>query len=222
KLFVERRLRTARLVSGSGPEARRVRRKSFVDPDELILDLAKLEFAVGNEDAAGGGMASGAMVDFQTDRTHLFGQRAADQIGGVIKRDIFVVARGSLGGGRENRFRKLVGLAQARLQSDAADFSGCGVFLPAGTAEITAYHAFDGKRIGLADEHGAAGKLLAIGVKRSGKAVRPYHVVRNDILQQIKPEQRKLRENSALVGDGRRHDHVECGKAVGRDDQQLL
>src|SRR5258708_36769496 len=40
KLFVKRSLRTAGDVGGGGPEARRIRRERFVDPDKLIVEQA--------------------------------------------------------------------------------------------------------------------------------------------------------------------------------------
>src|SRR5262249_14399608 len=149
-------------------------------------------------------------------------ERAAYEVGGVVERDVFVVPSGGLGGRRENRFRKFVGLTKARRQRNAANFSGGGVFLPARAAEITAYHALGGKRICLADQHCAAGELLAIGVKGSGKVVCAQDVIGNDIPEQIKPEHRNLCEDFSLVGNRRRHDHVKRREPVGRDDKQLI
>src|SRR4029077_9381322 len=46
------------------------------------------------------------------------------------------------------------------------------------------------------------------------------HMVGDHFAQQIEPEQRKLREHAALVGNRRGHHHVKRGKAVRRYNQQ--
>jgi len=47
-------------------------------------------------------------------------------------------------------------------------------------------------------------------------------MIGNDVFQQIEPEEGKLREDAAFVGNGRWEDDVESGEAVGGDDQQLI
>ena len=47
-------------------------------------------------------------------------------------------------------------------------------------------------------------------------------MVGNDVLQQIEPEERKLREDAPLVGNRRGQNDVKGRKAVRRDDQQLV
>src|SRR5260370_7668790 len=44
KLFVKRSLRTAGAVVGGGPEARRIRRDAFADPDQFIRTPPKSQF----------------------------------------------------------------------------------------------------------------------------------------------------------------------------------
>ena len=48
------------------------------------------------------------------------------------------------------------------------------------------------------------------------------HVVRNDIFEVIEPERRHLGQHFPFVGNRRGQDHVESGKAIGRDDQKML
>ena len=60
-------------------------------------------------------------------------------------------------------------IEQAGGEGNAAD-GACGlVLLPAGAGEIAAGDTLDGKHGGALDEHGAAGKLIGIGLERSGK-----------------------------------------------------
>jgi hypothetical protein len=47
-------------------------------------------------------------------------------------------------------------------------------------------------------------------------------VIRDNVLQQIKPEKRNLRKDFALVWDGRGHNDVECGETIGGDHEEML
>ena len=62
-LFVERRLRAARLVGSARPEARGIRSEHLVGQDELVAQEAEFEFCVGDDDAASFGVACRALVD---------------------------------------------------------------------------------------------------------------------------------------------------------------
>src|SRR6202011_5376245 len=62
ELFVERRLRAARVVLRCGPEARRIGRKSFIDPYQFAIEEAKFKFSVGKYDAARLRVGRGALV----------------------------------------------------------------------------------------------------------------------------------------------------------------
>src|SRR4030095_6138786 len=94
------------------------------------------------------------------------------------------------------------------------------VFLPPGAAEIAAHDTFDGKRIRFANQHGAAGKLVAMGAERSGEVVSTENVVGNDVFQQLKPEKRDLCEDFSFVGYGSWHYDVEGREPVGGDDEE--
>jgi len=47
-------------------------------------------------------------------------------------------------------------------------------------------------------------------------------VVKDDILQQVEPEKRKLREDAAFIGNGSRKDNIEGGEPVRCNDEQLI
>ncbi len=47
-------------------------------------------------------------------------------------------------------------------------------------------------------------------------------MVRNDILQEVEPEKRKLGEDAAFVGNGSRKNNIEGGEPVRGDDEQLF
>jgi len=44
----------------------------------------------------------------------------------------------------------------------------------------------------------------------------------NDVAEKVEPKERKLREHPAFVGNRRREDDVESGKAVRRHDEQAI
>src|ERR1700731_4997088 len=87
KLLVERGLRTARVVLGSGPKARRIGREGFVDPDQVIgrgtavcamIKNAELEFRVGLDLPARLDESCRAAGRFQADAADLLGKFLAD------------------------------------------------------------------------------------------------------------------------------------------------
>ena len=74
-LLVERRLRPAGRVALGGPEARRIRRQRFVNPDQFVADQPELKLGIGQQDAARLGIGRGATVDLQADVAKLLGAR---------------------------------------------------------------------------------------------------------------------------------------------------
>ena len=47
-------------------------------------------------------------------------------------------------------------------------------------------------------------------------------MIRNEVLQKIEPEQRKLREDPSFIRNRCGHDDIECGKTVGGDNEQFV
>jgi hypothetical protein len=118
--------------------------------------------------------------------------------------------------------RQAVGFAQPIGQRDAADFTGDAIVFPPGAGNVTADDALDRQRLRFADDHGAAGELVVELIERRGEIRGAEDVVGNDVFQEFEPEKRELREDAALVGNGRGKDDVEGGEAVGGDDQELV
>src|SRR5579859_6379973 len=56
KLFVERWLGLAGLIGTRGPETRGIGRERFVDPHKFLAVETELEFCVGNNNSARGGV----------------------------------------------------------------------------------------------------------------------------------------------------------------------
>ena len=65
ELLVKARLALAGLVLVLWPEARRVRRDDLVGQGELAVDQAKLEFRIGDDDAALGRVVGGRLIDLE-------------------------------------------------------------------------------------------------------------------------------------------------------------
>src|SRR5712692_851553 len=131
KLFVKRSLRTAGAVMRGGPETRRIRREGFVDPDQFIIEQAKFEFRVGEDDAARFSIGCGAMVDLQAYSADSVGKVFADERCGLVKGNVLVMAGGGFGCGRKDWFGQAIRFAQTRGQLNAAYFSRKSIVFPA-------------------------------------------------------------------------------------------
>jgi len=221
-LLIERGLGPTRFVLRSRPKPRGVWRKSFIDPNQVAILDAELEFGVGKEDAARLGVGRGATIDVESDGSNFFGERLADDFRGAIEGNVFIMAAGRLGGGSENRFREFIGFPEARGQQDAANFATGLVLPPTGSGQIAAGDTFDREGPRFADDHGTTGECVEMSMERRREVGGAQDVVGNDLAELMKPEERELREDATLVGDCRGHNDVESGKAVGGDDEQFI
>ena len=129
-----------------------------------------------------------------------------------------------LGGRREDGLGELGGIHQARGQLDAADGAVGLVLLKAAAGQVTADDALDREHLGLLHQHEATVQIVGVRLELLGQIghVGADQMVVDDILHLVEPEQRKLRENTALVGDLAVQNVVERGDVVGRDHQQLV
>jgi hypothetical protein len=94
-------LRAAGFVVGGGPEARRVGRKRFVNPDQFIVQKAKLKLCVSEQDSARFGVGGGLTINIESYAANSSGDGIANERGGLVKRNVFVVAAYGFGGWRE-------------------------------------------------------------------------------------------------------------------------
>src|SRR3974390_3246828 len=207
---------------GSRPEAGRVGSEVFVDPDEFAVEKAEFELGVGEENATRFGVGRGATIDFESDSADLVGEWLADDLRGTFEGNVFVVTADGFGGGSKDRFGQLVGFAKTSGKLDAADCAVRLIFLPSGAGEIAARDAFDGKRMRFANDHGASREFVQMLVEGGGKFGGGEDVVRHDVAKKIEPEERELREDAALVGDGSGHDDIEGGEAIGSDEEEAV
>jgi len=72
------------------------------------------------------------------------------------------------------------------------------------------------------DDHGAACEFILELVEGRGEICGTEDVVGDCILQQMEPEKRELRKDTALVGNRRGQDDVESGEPVRGDDEELV
>ncbi len=140
----------------------------------------------------------------------------------MFERNVFVMAGGGLGCRRKNGFRQAIGFAQSRGQLNAADFSSDAIVFPARARNVAAHNAFNGQWLRLAHDHGTACEFVRKVVEGRRKIGRAEDVVWNNVPQQIKPEERELREDAAFVRDRSGKNYVESGEPVRSDDQQLV
>jgi len=92
ELLVEGGLRTAGPIFCARPESRGVRRKHLVRQDQLIPEKAKLEFRVGDDDAASLSVLSRSPINPQRKIANTRGDFQADLAGSVIQRNILIVS----------------------------------------------------------------------------------------------------------------------------------
>src|SRR5205823_5799258 len=96
-------LRAAGLVAVSRPEPRRVRRQDLVAQYELTVREPELELRVGDDDAALSGQGSAVLVHRDGQLLEPLRQTTPHDVGGLLDRDVDVVALGGLGGRGEDR-----------------------------------------------------------------------------------------------------------------------
>ena len=106
-LFVEGVLTAAGFVFVEWPESGAVGREHFVDEDEFAVENAELEFGVGDDDVASGGVIASAFVKLDAQFAGLLGDVAADDFDGLVEADVFVVALFGFGGWGEDRLGEL-------------------------------------------------------------------------------------------------------------------
>src|SRR5438105_3744822 len=226
RLLVEARLAAAWLIAVCGPEARRVGGKDLVDHEEAaVRRRAELEFRVGDDDAAPGGVLAARVVQGEAGLLQLVGLTAAQRLRHVRDRHVLVVPHLGLGGRRKDRGVEPRALDQSGRERFARERAGLLVFRPGGPREIAAHHALERHRLCAPHEHRPARKGRA--QRLEGGNPRDYlvgiggeEVARDHRRQPLEPERAELREHRALVRHGLPQHHVERAHAVARHEQQ--
>ena len=123
---------------------------------------------------------------------------------------------------REENLVQLGGVLVARAELLAVHRLRLLVFLPAGPREIAAGDALDLDHLHLLHEHRTPTQILLVGLQlgRILIDIRSDEVVLH--AEELEPEERKLVQYLALVGDSARKDDVKRADAVGDDHQQLV
>ena len=133
-----------------------------------------------------------------------------------------MVAHLGLGGRRVDGLGQLGGVGQAFGQGNAADRARFLVFLPAAAGQVAAHHGLDQHGLEALDQHGAARDLGHFGGRDHGFGRFAGQVVGADVAEFVEPEQRHLRQQLALAGDGLAHDHVKGREAVRGHHQDAV
>src|SRR5438876_8625491 len=103
-LLVEARLAPAGRVAVGGPEPGGVGRENLVDHEQATVGrAAELELRIGDDDAPWRRVGATGLVQAQTRALELLGERAAERLHHMRKRDVLVVPDFGLGRGREDR-----------------------------------------------------------------------------------------------------------------------
>ena len=230
-LLVIRRLRLACLITFERPEAGAVRRQDLVAKDDLaILIEAELELRVGDDDAARKSIRSALLVDGNRIVAQFLGilhamarELLLEDSSALLEGDILVVvAELCLRARREDRLRQLLGFLEASRQLDAADRAVLLIACPAAARDIAADNALHRQHRELLALHAVAEELRLLEELRHVVIVHRDHVVRNDVLREVEPELRHLRQDFALLRDLVLEDVVECGDAVCRNHDDAV
>src|SRR5690606_10913380 len=214
-LLVEGVLWAAGFPLVGGPEAGRVGGQHLVAEGEDPVGVpAELEFRVGHEEAAFGGVLGALPVDAQSQVAKAFGGFPAYAGDDVVERHGQVVAGVGLRGGGEDRFGEFAAFHQAGRERHAAHGGRSPVLLQGRAGEVTAGHALHLDHGEGAASDGPAGEL-------GGYVGGRDQVVGDDVAEPLEPPHGQLGQRRALVGDGGGQWHVVDRDAVGGDQQQV-
>src|SRR5438132_14119207 len=96
----------------------------------------ELEFRVGDDDAARGGVVGRSRVNHESEIAKLRGEFPAHDLRHALVRNVLVMAGFCFRGRRENRLTQLAGELQSTFQPKSADGPRLLVLLPSGPDEI--------------------------------------------------------------------------------------
>ena len=237
ELFVEADLGAAGFPLVGGPVAAGVRRECFVDEHEVarvvvVLGVgweAELEFGVGEDAAALGGVVVGGVVDVEADLSGVLHDGAADDPCGVVEGDVLVVlAVFGFGGWCEDGFGEAVAPSEVCGEGDAADGAGLLVFAPARAVEVSPDDALDGDDARGAGDADAAFELSGLMEREPPFACGGRLDVPGDgvgwcelpLFDEAEPSAGGGGEQPAFARDRRPDDDIEGADAVGGNDEE--
>ena len=120
-----------------------------------------------------------------------------------------------LGAGRIYGLGKLVCFNQSLGKSYAADRTVLLITLKTASGDVSAYDALDGKHLKLPAHHAPALKVIGSELFGHICGISGYHMVRDYVLGQFKPELRHLCQHFTLFRYHIVQDHVETADPVG-------
>src|SRR5437899_4632384 len=132
------------------PETRRVRGEHFVAEDHLpgLPRATKLQLRVGQDDSSLTGNRLGALVNREAEPPQLLRRLTTYDIHDMAEVDVLVMlSKLGLGSRREYRLRQQRAVNQAVRKRLPADRTSRRIVLKAGTGEVAANHALDGKHL---------------------------------------------------------------------------
>ena len=123
---------------------------------------------------------------------------------------------------RIDRYRKLFRFSQSIRQLNATNRTVLLIAFPSGTCNISANDTFNRKHFQLFNHHATTFKLFCLEFLRHICIVDRNHMVRNDILCEIKPKCRYSVQNSSFVRNHIRQDNIERRNSVRSYQNQLF
>src|ERR1035437_4505074 len=202
-LFVETRLRAARLVLFGAPDTRTVWREDFVDQQRTAADVTELELGVGDDDAALRGQVTATAVHAPAETLQVSGSLRAEQGTHSGDGDVLVVPDGGLRGRTEDRLCESIALDETGREILTCERPLLAVLLPSRSGQVAAHDTFHGEHLGAAAKHRPAAERLAVRGEGWNQMddlirIRAQHVVGDLVLELAQPERGNLRQHGAL------------------------
>src|SRR5512146_153108 len=130
----------------------------------------------------------------------------------------------ALRGWRKDRRGQLRAIKQSVRQRNAAHRTGGAILFPPRPGQIAARYTLNGKHNGAFDQHGSACKLICVRLQRGRELahVSGDEMIGHNVLEQVKPEQRDLREDFAFARNAGCEHMIESRDAVRGDHEQRI
>ena len=207
---------------GLRPEPRTIRSEHLVDQDQLpSVRLPKLKFRVRQHNPSPSRVFGSTAVDLEAPRTQRVGD-LTNRFPHHLKRDIFVVPAGGLGGRSENRLRQAVSRLQASRQGNPAHGACVAVFLEAAARQPATHNTLKRHHPGLTDKHRPPHQRCPIDL---GWQPHRLHIGGDQVMVDTKPGKPKggdCRQHAAFVWNRRGQNPVKSADAIGAHDQHAI
>ena len=191
--------------------------KTVGEETEFAVHDAELKLGVGQDEPCQRRPISGTLVDGERHCAQFFDEHRAQPLGGFVDGEVDVVTSLFLGRRGEHRRRQRIGETETGRHRHVVDRAVLVVLAEGLTGEVATHDALERDHLRPTSQRRAPVGLGRQGDPKLGvddRGVHGDHRVRHDVSNLLQPEGGHGGEDSALVGDGLSHHHVESRQAV--------